>query len=1204
MKSRRPSLFHQLLSAVLAVLLAIPPQALYAGPGDCANPDFNQTTPPCCGCECPNPQVPQAPGDPAMGLQQDGLGGFRPNGGNATRTVSDLQLEAGVGEHRLAWTRQAFSRVSNGAQVFGEGHKWRHSYQWDMVDSGANEVTIYQPDGSFLEFTKSGTTWTGKGYYRSTLSQSGSVYTLQMANGWRYHFASLADGSGGFYYQLQDFQDSGGLTYALTYDANRRLILVSEPGGRWLAVNYTGIIANQAALKTLATVPAVPPANAWTEVAVTDPTAYRYLQYRSPSFGYGNVGEIEFYDDSNVKITGTPYGSTPATAGHGPEKAFDGNTATYYDYTSESFGITGIDLGAGNEKRVSKVRYWPRNSYASRMYYTGNPGRFSGSNEAPVTVPVVAGVSTSDGRSVSYDYQLVPDAVLAYAWVCLQHANYGDGTQAVYGYTQTWPGTRLQLTEVDDPRVAGRASRLRFEYWFNDHVVGNLKAERNPADNTVIAKLDGTGSDSSKVTYADGRVRNYKWPLAAVSRVTEYTDAVGRKSTYTYGSSGQGFLTKFTDPQGRVTTYGRGSRGNLISRTHPDGAVETWTRDSFGLVLTYKDELGRVTTWTRDALHRVTQVTYPDAGFETFTYNAFNQVLDHRFRNGGVEHFAYDGTGRLLTRTDALGNVTTLTYDANDRVASVTDALGHATSILYNERGLVTQATYADASTVSMAYDTYGNRTGVTDELGHQWQTGYDIFNRVSDVADPLGRMTQYTYASPGGTGGCCSAGALNSAPTAITLPSGKVTLRTYNAEWQLATETVGAGSGDDATTAYTYDTVGDRVSTTDPRGKVWTMAYDVRHRPISTQDPLGNVTSWTYDAASNWLTGTWADGTVTTNVYDVMNRLSTTTNPNGETTTLFYGGLVFGDGTKGEQLVKFRDGRGQETRQDFDLRGQRVRKTYADGTHADWTYDAAGRMATQTTVAGQVASFSYDVRNRRTLLDWSDTTPDVATTYDADGRVLTLQNGVSSLAYSYDSANQLLSESQNIAGSAGAKTVSYSYDADGLRSGLTYPDGTVLAYTYTGRNQMAAITAGGPPPLVTYTYDPAGNRTGKALENGTSTGATFDNASRLTGLSHSLTIAGLPSAISYGLALNSVSNITSRTATVAGTAATDAYGYDPNDQLTQVKYDYNAGAGTQTRQVDYAYDPAGNRSSMVEDPDGSGPGAPVTTPYQPVEKP
>jgi uncharacterized protein RhaS with RHS repeats len=53
------------------------------------------------------------------------------------------------------------------------------------------------------------------------------------------------------------------------------------------------------------------------------------------------------------------------------------------------------------------------------------------------------------------------------------------------------------------------------------------------------------------------------------------------------------------------------------------------------------------------------------------------------------------------------------------------------------------------------------------------------------------------------------------------------------------------------------------------------------------------------------------------------------------------------------------------------------------------------------------------------------------------------------------------------------------------LRSSLTYPDGSVVHYTYTARNQLKEIKRGS-TVLVTYTYDLVGNRLTKELENGT----------------------------------------------------------------------------------------------------------------------
>ena len=125
--------------------------------------------------------------------------------------------------------------------------------------------------------------------------------------------------------------------------------------------------------------------------------------------------------------------------------------------------------------------------------------------------------------------------------------------------------------------------------------------------------------------------------------------------------------------------------------------------------------------------------------------------------------------------------------------------------------------------------------------------------------------------------------------------------------------------------------------------------------------------------------------------------------------------------------------------------------------------------------------TYSYDNRNREVQSTWNDSTPAILRTYDVAGWLLTLDNGVSCLTYTYDDANELLSETQDI-GCAGAMpaVVSYSYDADGNRATLTYPDSTVVTYGYTGRNQLATVTAGSPPPLATYSYDATGNRIGK----------------------------------------------------------------------------------------------------------------------------
>jgi YD repeat-containing protein len=418
-----------------------------------------------------------------------------------------------------------------------------------------------------------------------------------------------------------------------------------------------------------------------------------------------------------------------------------------------------------------------------------------------------------------------------------------------------------------------------------------------------------------------------------------------------------------------------------------------------------------------------------------------------------------------------------------------------------------------------------------------------------------------------------------------------------YDLAWQKTAEIVGYGTVDEAVTEFVYDAAGNLTTSTDPRGKIWSRTYDARNRMLTMSDPLNNTTSWTYDAVGNKLTETRPNNGVTTMTYDAMNRKVTSTDPKNQATAFTYGGTSLASGTKGNNLVRLTDARNNSYDFTYDLADRKISMIYPGGSHEDWAYDAVGNVTTCTTRAGQVKTCTYDNRNRNTSCDWSDSTPDVSQTFDAVGRILSMSNNVSMLTYAYDAANQLLSETQDIdiPVNLPAKTVSYGYDVDGNRSSVTYPDGMVVNYTYTKRDQLEQIVVDGPPPLASYTYDLGGNRIGKTLENGTSVSYTYDDSSRLTSIDHK---NGGVSFQRFDYALNNVGNRTSRTETVAGSTKLDAYSHDEIDQLTQVQYDRNSATNTQARQVNYAYDATGNRTETAEDSDGSGPAGATTTPY------
>ncbi len=777
---------------------------------------------------------------------------------------------------------------------------------------------------------------------------------------------------------------------------------------------------------------------------------------------------------------------------------------------------------------------------------------------------------TSDGRMVQYVYDTLDDGVRKH--IRLRSVLYGDGTKATYDYTQQVAGLPFVLSHANDPRVMGMATNIRYSYVnFASGIAGLIHQEINGKTGQVMAALDGNTADR-KVKYTNGRIQVFHMPDSQMSNINRYTDGLLATWHYTYFDQGLGFLKSVKDPLGRVTTYDSVTvYGNPLRITHPDGSREQWFRDTLDLVVRYIDQLGRTTTYTRDSRHRPIRIDFPDGRYETFTYNGFSQVMEHQQKNGCIERFIYDSRGLKTKFTDCDGKTTEYSYDAADRLASVKDARGNITRYQYDERGLLTRIIHPDNSTQQYKYDDFGNRDTVINELGNIWATTYDEFRRPTTMTDPLNRTTTYSYDLPGGICGCAHDKAN---PTKITLPSGRMTTMTYDVEWQLIRKTEGAGTADAATTEYRYDLVGNQIKTIDPAGQPWTTTYDNMNRKKTASDPLTNTTVWTYDVAGNVLSEKRPNGDLTTYVYDRMDRVIKQTDPKGQVTQWVY--------DHNGNVMRLIDPKGNSYTFGYDVLDRKTYMTYSGLAIERYTYDEVGNLKTYTNRNKNVRTYSYDNRNRDTLADWNDATPDVRTTYDAAGRVLTKSSSVSALSYSYNAANELKSETQNIAGSAGPKTVRYDYNQDGLGSAMTYPSGIVLTYDYTGRNQLKAISENTGPstPVVSYTYELTDERKTKLLQNGTSAVYGYDDAHRLLSIDHQKRAASFAK-FNYGY-----DEANRRTYVQYDNAKGDVYSYDPVDQVTGVKYDVTNPAGvpgTSARNVTYDYDPVGNRTATTD---------------------
>ncbi len=780
-------------------------------------------------------------------------------------------------------------------------------------------------------------------------------------------------------------------------------------------------------------------------------------------------------------------------------------------------------------------------------------------------------VSTSDGRAVSYSYALWGNS----GKYILSSVNFPGAEQASYSYVTADPSNstaRPLLSQTFDPTGRGGA-QMKYSYNYNalsfgSVITGTALENRNAVSDVLIASMpQGSGNYPPIVAGNGGAItRRYTNGLLSVK-----SDADGVGISLGRDNGGFGFITSRLElSTGASISYERDYAGRALSRVDALGNNSSNVFSAKGFIVNHTDELGHSTAITRDTVNsRPVRVDYSDGAFETWSYDANSRPTTHQLRNGGTESFAYDGSGNLATRTDALGNASSYTYYPSGLISSVTDPRLNTTSFTYNWRGQVLTVTHPDTTTISYQYDVFGNRTSMSDEMGHTTTYAYDEFNRLRSMTDSLGRIISYQYGQ-----------APDSPQTAymrkvsrITLPSGKKIEFTYDLAGRKTSQTIGAGSAEAATTHYAYDLGGNMVSTTSPKGKTTSFTYDARHRRKTTTDPLGRTTSWAYDNLGNKISETRPEGGVTHFAYDNRNRLVQTTDPAGHVTSQSYDAAG--------NLASVTDSRNNTYTYTYDSRNRRVATTYPDGSHENYSYDAAGNMVSYTTRAGQVRTANYDDRNREMDSSWSDGTPGVSTTYDPAGRVLTMNSSVSNLTYTYDSAGQVLSEAQNVTGADGVKIISYAYDGDGNRITANYPSSDIVSYGYDARNELVQIGDGGPTPLATYNYDLNGNRATRTLGNGTTVAYAFDDANRGLSIDQS-NAAGSFARIDY--TVNAVNNRTNRTETDSGAKPfSDVYGYDAIDQLTQVKYNFDAGAGTQDRQVDYVYDGAGNRVSVTD---------------------
>jgi RHS repeat-associated protein len=597
---------------------------------------------------------------------------------------------------------------------------------------------------------------------------------------------------------------------------------------------------------------------------------------------------------------------------------------------------------------------------------------------------------------------------------------------------------------------------------------------------------------------------------------------------YKYTLDRRAGLLRIVDLNGNTVSLG--SDGIATS----SGLSMNFTRDANNRITRIASAAGHI-DYTYSAAGDLVAVTYPNGTTQTFTYDVGHNLLTVSGGGDLVRTLQYDSEGRVTSVTDGTGATTAIDSDVAGRQQITTDPTGALTTVTtYNERGDAIRRDRVFGGrtiTTTATYDQFGRQLTATDALGHTTSKTYDVAGDVLTEVDGSGHTTRYTYNSLGQI-------------LTTTDPTNRVTTNTYDAHGNLLTEVLPGG----ATTTYVYNGNGLLVSQTDPANRTTTYTYSAAGYPTSATDAAGNATHQVVDPSTGWLKSVTDRNAATISLsYDANGNVTGITDARGHTQTFTYDD--FG------RTSSISDPLGATLHRNYDLAGNLVSVTDRTGAVVTYVYDRAGRLTSKSVPGSGTSTY----------------------TYDPLGRLVAADNAASHLSFTYDDADNVLTatSSGTAAAPQPAVTLTYTYDAANRRTSVTGPGGTT-SFGFDDANRVTTVgdAAGGTFHMA---YDARGLLTTMSRPNGIADSLTYAADGRVVAIESRLggSLVG-QSAYTY--------DAIGRRASLSTPVGVSNFGYDPGSRLTSASYPSGAGIPAQL----FGYDPTGNRTSKAGVPVGT----------------
>lgn len=675
--------------------------------------------------------------------------------------------------------------------------------------------------------------------------------------------------------------------------------------------------------------------------------------------------------------------------------------------------------------------------------------------------------------------------------------------------------------------------------------------------------------DLSIITDSSGRISGYTIKnendeierYDASGRLLSVTNRVGM--THTILHSADLKYTWITDSFGRVLTIYRPiiNVWQVKSLTMPDSST---------VIYTYDGPTGE----TGDLI----SVKFQDGSVRRYTHGSYSDVYlnSNRYLTGVIDEngdryatFDYDRTSFNAISTEHAGGVDKYTIDYSafyDNIVTVTNPLGASTRYLLQ-------------SIIGSGKQAQLTRCANCTTPGGDMIVGRDANGNIRQITDFKGNNTVYEYD--------LERNLETKRTEGYGTPQARTITTTWHPNFRLPTQITDGTR----TLALVYDAKGNLKSRTltDPAGSsFWRYSYNSFGQVLTATDPRGRVTSYEYDNLAQLRSVTNALGHVTRiDQYDASGRPHSITDRNGVVTTLewnFHGQIT--SRAVGTAATSY----------EYDRVGQLKKFTRPDGSYYTFIYDPAHRLKAIKDAFGNRISYARDAAGNWTRKSIYDTDNALAWThqhtfdglsrlvadiggkgqeydleYDNNDNLAKATDPLSKVTqYSYDPLDRL-SQSQDPTGAI----TRLDYDSADRLTSVTDPRGLITAYS---RDRFGKILQQDSPDSggTTIVRNSLGLPTKKTNARGVSTYYFYDDLARLTGKTYSggtgyfqsfTWDAAEPNAVGRlsGLASESGSNwrkfdqlgriiLDTRTTPPAPSLTTD-YGYDPADRVTQIGY-------------------------------------------------